>query len=168
MKQFDFGKNWAEFSDNAVTSERITQARTQFAELMKGIELQGRSFLDIGFGQEPGLPVPDDLVDARQKGVTAQATLRLKLSNYTPPDEWDVAFNGRNLPRESRAERAVFIMNDFTWVTYPVSNDLIKSGMNTVEISVHKLNPQMSKKPVLSNLEMWLEFETPLQGGQSS
>jgi len=51
MKQFDFGQNWAEFSANAATGERITQARTQFAELMKGIELQGRSFLDIGFGQ---------------------------------------------------------------------------------------------------------------------
>ena len=51
MKQFDFGKNWAEFSANSATCERITQARTQFAELMKGIELQGRSFLDIGFGQ---------------------------------------------------------------------------------------------------------------------
>jgi hypothetical protein len=118
----------------------------------------GRHRVDFG--------IADDLTDARQKGVTAQSTLRLKLSNYTPPDELDVAFNGRDLPRETRAERAVFIMNDFTWVTYPVPNDLIKLGMNTVEISVHKLNPQMSKKPVLNNLEMWLEFDTPLHGAQ--
>lgn len=51
MKQFDFGQNWAEFSVNAATPERITQARADFANLMKGIELQRRSFLDIGFGQ---------------------------------------------------------------------------------------------------------------------
>jgi len=51
MKQFDFGQNWADFSANAVTRERVLQARTQFAELMAGIELKGRSFLDIGFGQ---------------------------------------------------------------------------------------------------------------------
>lgn len=51
MKQFDFGRNWADFSINAGTPERAAQARAQFAELMKGVELAGRSFLDIGFGQ---------------------------------------------------------------------------------------------------------------------
>lgn len=51
MKQFDFGQNWANFSANAATGERVAQARSQFAELVAGIELKGRSFLDIGFGQ---------------------------------------------------------------------------------------------------------------------
>jgi 2-polyprenyl-3-methyl-5-hydroxy-6-metoxy-1,4-benzoquinol methylase len=51
MKQFDFGQNWSEFSDNAATQERVAQARAQFASLMGDIELNGRSFLDIGFGQ---------------------------------------------------------------------------------------------------------------------
>ena len=51
MKQFDFGQNWAEFSRNAATPERAAQARSQFLSLMGGIELKGKSFLDIGFGQ---------------------------------------------------------------------------------------------------------------------
>ena len=51
MEQFDFGQNWAEFSQNAATHERAAQARDQFAALMGDIDLQGKSFLDIGFGQ---------------------------------------------------------------------------------------------------------------------
>jgi SAM-dependent methyltransferase len=51
MKQFDFGHNWAEFSDNAATCERAAQARAQFVSLVGDIGLNGRSFLDIGFGQ---------------------------------------------------------------------------------------------------------------------
>lgn len=51
MKQFDFGRNWSDFSANAATVERAAQARAHFRELMSGIELAGKSFLDIGFGQ---------------------------------------------------------------------------------------------------------------------
>ena len=53
-------------------------------------------------------------------------------------------------------------MNDFTWVAYPVPNDWVRIGLNTVEISMHKLNPQMSEKPVLNNLELLLEFNRAL------
>jgi 2-polyprenyl-6-hydroxyphenyl methylase/3-demethylubiquinone-9 3-methyltransferase len=51
LKQFDFGQNWAEFSAAAATPERVAQARKEFAELMRGVALEGASFLDIGFGQ---------------------------------------------------------------------------------------------------------------------
>jgi SAM-dependent methyltransferase len=49
--QFDFGQNWADFSEHALTSERVAQARREFALLLDGIELRGKFFLDIGFGQ---------------------------------------------------------------------------------------------------------------------
>jgi len=49
--RFGFGKNWQSFSETALTQERITQARQAFRGLFAGIELHGRSFLDIGFGQ---------------------------------------------------------------------------------------------------------------------
>ena len=49
--QFDFGQNWADFSANAVTQDRLKQAREDFKDLIRGIELRDRSFLDIGFGQ---------------------------------------------------------------------------------------------------------------------
>jgi 2-polyprenyl-3-methyl-5-hydroxy-6-metoxy-1,4-benzoquinol methylase len=53
MKQFDFGENWSRFSSNALSPERVRQARADFATLMDraGIDLQGQAFLDIGFGQ---------------------------------------------------------------------------------------------------------------------
>ena len=49
--QFDFGKNWAKFSRNALNFEKVDQARSDFATLMQGVEIRGKSFLDIGFGQ---------------------------------------------------------------------------------------------------------------------
>jgi SAM-dependent methyltransferase len=52
---FDFGENWSEFSDHALTADRVAQARTDFAALLADIPLSGRSFLDIGFGQGLGL-----------------------------------------------------------------------------------------------------------------
>jgi 2-polyprenyl-6-hydroxyphenyl methylase/3-demethylubiquinone-9 3-methyltransferase len=48
---FDFGQNWKEFSEHALTPERFQQARTHFDELMQGVEIDGKSFIDIGFGQ---------------------------------------------------------------------------------------------------------------------
>lgn len=48
---FDFGQNWKEFSEQALTPERFGQARKDFAELVAGIDLRGKTFLDIGFGQ---------------------------------------------------------------------------------------------------------------------
>jgi 2-polyprenyl-6-hydroxyphenyl methylase/3-demethylubiquinone-9 3-methyltransferase len=49
--QFDFGQNWADYSANAASDERVAQARRDFAKLLSGVELNGRAFLDIGFGQ---------------------------------------------------------------------------------------------------------------------
>jgi SAM-dependent methyltransferase len=49
--QFDFGANWKTFSDRALTSARVEQAKKDFADLFSGINLHNRSFLDIGFGQ---------------------------------------------------------------------------------------------------------------------
>ena len=50
-RQFDFGQNWTEFSATAATPERAAQARTHFSALLGGVPLEGRRFLDIGFGQ---------------------------------------------------------------------------------------------------------------------
>jgi SAM-dependent methyltransferase len=50
--QFDFGRNWAEFSDRALTDEAVHRARVEFEALVApaGV-LQDKSFIDIGFGQ---------------------------------------------------------------------------------------------------------------------
>jgi len=62
--QFDFGKNWLNFSKNALTTEKVEQAKQDFEKLFHEIELPGKSFVDIGFGQ--GL----SLLIAKQKGAT--------------------------------------------------------------------------------------------------
>jgi SAM-dependent methyltransferase len=52
---FDFGENWANFSAHALDSGKVVQSAGAFRELVQGIDLTGRSFLDIGFGQGLGL-----------------------------------------------------------------------------------------------------------------
>lgn len=49
--QFDFGQNWLDYSQNAITPTRIAQAKSDFDALLHGIAVEGKSFLDIGFGQ---------------------------------------------------------------------------------------------------------------------
>jgi 2-polyprenyl-3-methyl-5-hydroxy-6-metoxy-1,4-benzoquinol methylase len=53
VRQFDFGQNWSDFSSSALTAERVAQARTEFSRLMEHaiVDLEQKSFLDIGFGQ---------------------------------------------------------------------------------------------------------------------
>lgn len=49
--RFAFGKNWQQYVQHALTEERISQARNAFHALCENIDMQGRAFLDIGFGQ---------------------------------------------------------------------------------------------------------------------
>lgn len=49
--KFSFGSNWRSFSETALTPERVSEARQGFRELTRGVEMRGKSFLDIGFGQ---------------------------------------------------------------------------------------------------------------------
>jgi 2-polyprenyl-6-hydroxyphenyl methylase/3-demethylubiquinone-9 3-methyltransferase len=49
--RFSFGKNWQSYSQNALTPQRIEHARQAFIELLAGIDLRGKRFIDIGFGQ---------------------------------------------------------------------------------------------------------------------
>lgn len=49
--QFDFGQNWKDYSQSAITANRLTAAAREFTSLHADVPLAGRSFLDIGFGQ---------------------------------------------------------------------------------------------------------------------
>lgn len=59
--QFDFGANWKAFSDQALTAERVEEARLDFRELFAGIDLREKNFLDVGFGQGLGLLIATEL-----------------------------------------------------------------------------------------------------------
>jgi SAM-dependent methyltransferase len=49
--RFSFGKNWQSYSQTALTPESVEQARQAFRELVNGIVLSHKRFIDIGFGQ---------------------------------------------------------------------------------------------------------------------
>lgn len=53
--QFDFGQNWREFSKSALSPERVEQSMRDFEGLLAPLNLAGKKFLDIGFGQGLGL-----------------------------------------------------------------------------------------------------------------
>lgn len=55
--RFAFDKNWQSYSANALTAQRIEQARRAFGELLAGIDVQQKRFVDIGFGQSLSLVV---------------------------------------------------------------------------------------------------------------
>lgn len=63
LKEFDFGQNWQDFSANRLDDTHIEQARLHFRELMTDVDIKGKTFLDIGFGQ--GL----SLLIAHQEGA---------------------------------------------------------------------------------------------------
>lgn len=53
--KFSFGTNWLSYSKHALKPDKISAARISFQSLLRPIELRGKRFLDIGFGQ--GLPL---------------------------------------------------------------------------------------------------------------
>lgn len=61
--QFDFGQNWLDFSQKVLNPEKVQQAKQDFSDLLNNINIKGKSFLDIGFGQ--GL----SLFSAAEKGT---------------------------------------------------------------------------------------------------
>jgi 2-polyprenyl-6-hydroxyphenyl methylase/3-demethylubiquinone-9 3-methyltransferase len=59
--QFDFGKNWDEFSRHALDAARVAEAKEYFELLTDGIDLNGKTFLDIGFGQGLSLLIATEM-----------------------------------------------------------------------------------------------------------
>jgi 2-polyprenyl-3-methyl-5-hydroxy-6-metoxy-1,4-benzoquinol methylase len=64
-KQFDFGKNWLDYSVNSLSADKVERARLDFANLLAAvIGLQPEAtFLDIGFGQGLSLCVASERFD---------------------------------------------------------------------------------------------------------
>lgn len=83
-QQFAFGRNWQQFVEHALTPEKIEQARQAFRQLCVGVTFEGRTFLDIGFGQGLalclaqemgavvlGIDIDDDNVPSLQKTLAS-------------------------------------------------------------------------------------------------
>ena len=100
----------------------------------------------------------DDLLAAQQRGLSPCVTLRMKIVNYTEPDQFSVKVNDTALSNDMRTTRAEFIMSNDTWVEYPVPPELLKVGYNGVEIVMEATNPQMGVLPVLTNVEIVVQY----------
>lgn len=50
MKQFDFGKNWQQFSEQRIDAARLGQACQSLRSLLQKDNLEGLTFLDVGCG----------------------------------------------------------------------------------------------------------------------
>ncbi len=82
----------------------------------------------------------------------------MKIVNYTEPDQFSVKVNDTALSNDMRTTRAEFIMSNDTWVEYPVPPELLKVGYNGVEIVMEATNPQMGVLPVLTNVEIVVQY----------
>jgi hypothetical protein len=96
----------------------------------------------------------DDVQAAGEHGISPRVTLRLQVHNYTQPDEFDVYLNDLVLPPETRETRAHFIMDNWTWITYPVPLDRMRLGANELAFDVKFVNPQIEGTPRLDHVEI--------------
>lgn len=48
---YDFGKNWNDFSNNALKNIHVEQSLSDFKLLIKNEDIENKTFIDIGFGQ---------------------------------------------------------------------------------------------------------------------
>lgn len=69
LGMYEFGQNWAEYAKD-ISSVHLSKAKEDFARLFDGIDLKGKSFVDIGSGS----------------GVHALSALRLGVSSLTAVD----------------------------------------------------------------------------------
>lgn len=100
----------------------------------------------------------DDLDTASAQALSPTVTLRMQVHNYTPPDEFDVSINGSVLPLASRTTRAQFIMDNHTWITYPLPADGLILGENQLCIDVRSLNPGIEGSPRLDHMEICVRY----------
>jgi hypothetical protein len=51
-------------------------------------------------------------------------------------------------------------------VTYPVPAERMRLGENLLEVNVRTLNPQMSQEPVLTGMEVVVEYNRGLEANR--
>jgi hypothetical protein len=113
--------------------------------------------LSVGRHEVP-FRIADDLQVARDYGFDPQATLTVLLENHTHPDEFTVSVNDTWLDEATRSTRDVYIMNNITRLQYPVPNEALRRGPNTLTLDVSKTNPQMRPNPVLQNADLFIRY----------
>ena len=111
----------------------------------------GRHVLQFGFA--------DDLDAAGQRGMSANVTLRMKVHNYTQRDEFDVFINANRLPPKTRTTRASFIMDNWTWISFPIGPDFLHLGQNELAVNVKQTNPAIEAHPRLDNVQLIVNYQ---------
>jgi hypothetical protein len=104
------------------------------------------------------LVIADDLAAARERGISPEVSFRLQIHNYTAPDEFDVYLNDQLLPPETRTTRAQFIMDNWTWITYPLPLEKVRPGRNEFVFDVKSSNPGIEGDPRLDHVEVVVRY----------
>ena len=138
---------------------KLIDSKPQLLETMRPRDLSiGELPLTLDVGRHAvQFQLSDDGALSNNEQILRHGALRMKVSNYTYYDEFDVRINGQLLPPEERRTRAVFIMNNDSTVTYPLDPAVVRAGQNTLEIEVRKLNPAISVTPKLLTAEVLVE-----------
>ena len=142
------------------TTYRLDVDKDAFHQKYRAIDgfVQLPAKLDVGKSSYK-LPFVEDLEGAVKSGLAARGRLRLKITNYTHPDEIDVSLNGHKLDDSKRTARPEYIMNNNTWLEYPVDLNGLTQGVNELTLDVRLLNPQMSVTPELIDVELVVEYQ---------
>ena len=117
--------------------------------------------IDFSVGRH-ALPLvfADNLEAALERGISPDVTLRMQIHNYTQPDEFDVYLNDQLLPAETRTTRAQFIMDNWTWVAYPLPLDSLRMGRNEFVFDVKSTNPGIEAPPRLDHVEVVVRYSS--------
>ena len=59
---------------------------------------------------------------------------------------------------DARSTRAQFIMDNFTWITYPMPPDVLRLGQNELKIDIKRLNPAICVTPRLDHVEILVQY----------
>ena len=104
------------------------------------------------------LPFAEDITGALNAGFTPRICLRIRITNFTFPDRFDVCINGNVLDSQTRITNAVGIMNNDSWIEYGVDADQLQSGINELKVRVDFLNKDICVSPVIQNVELIVRY----------
>jgi hypothetical protein len=108
-------------------------------------------------GQKVNFQIADDLDAAARDGVLEEAKLKLSLVNYYP-DTDDVAFklNGRTISDHELIDE---IGRNKCLFEFILEGSWVKRGTNTLEAILKRMNPLVTGKMVLDDVELSIRYK---------
>ena len=137
----------------------LPASRTKLLGLEPVATTDVKSPVPLTVGQHTAsFELKQEVIDSLVARADANLILRMRVNNYTYYDDFDVSLNGHSLQAKSRRTRATFIMEDQSWIDYPIPHAMLQQDANVVQFDVRALNPQMSSTPELNRIEVLVDI----------